>query len=63
MARLAPMYRDVFVLADVEQLPNAAVGELLGLSLAAVKSRLHRARLMLRDSLAPYIAGAEARGR
>jgi RNA polymerase sigma-70 factor (ECF subfamily) len=55
IARLAPMYRDVFVLADVEQLANAEVGQLLGLSLAAVKSRLHRARLMLRDALSPYM--------
>jgi RNA polymerase sigma-70 factor (ECF subfamily) len=59
MARLPPMYRDVFVLADVEELPNAEIGELLGLSLAAVKSRLHRARLMLRDSLAPYLGDAQ----
>ena len=54
IARLPEMYRDVFVLADVEELPNAEIGQLLGLSLAAVKSRLHRARLMVRDVLAPY---------
>jgi RNA polymerase sigma-70 factor (ECF subfamily) len=51
---LEPKYRDVFVLADVEGLPNADVGEMLHLSLPAVKSRLHRARLMLRDRLAPH---------
>jgi RNA polymerase sigma-70 factor (ECF subfamily) len=55
IARLPEMYRDVFVLADVEGLPNAEVGRLLGLGLAAVKSRLHRARLMVRDALAPYV--------
>jgi len=44
----------VFVLADVEQLPNAEIGELLGLSVPAVKSRLHRARLMMRDALSRY---------
>ncbi len=49
-------YRTVFVLADVEGLPNAAVGQRLGLGLTAVKSRLHRARLMLRDALAPHFA-------
>jgi RNA polymerase sigma-70 factor (ECF subfamily) len=54
IARLPEMYRDVFVLADVEQLPNAEIGDALGLSLAAVKSRLHRARLMMRDLLAPH---------
>jgi RNA polymerase sigma-70 factor (ECF subfamily) len=58
IARLPQMYRDVFVLADVEDLPNAEIGQLLGLSLAAVKSRLHRGRLMLRDSLAPYLGDA-----
>ena len=50
------MYRDVFVLADVEQLPNAEIGELLDLSVPAVKSRLHRARLMMRDALARHYA-------
>jgi RNA polymerase sigma-70 factor (ECF subfamily) len=52
--RLPEMYRDVYVLADVEGLPNAEIGEMLGLSVAAVKSRLHRARLMMRDALAPH---------
>jgi RNA polymerase sigma-70 factor (ECF subfamily) len=55
IARLPEMYRDVFVLADVEGLANAEIGELLGLTLPAVKSRLHRARLMLRDAIAPYV--------
>jgi len=54
--RLPEFYRDVFILADVEQLPNADIGRLLGLSLPAVKSRLHRARLLLRDELQPYFA-------
>jgi RNA polymerase sigma-70 factor (ECF subfamily) len=52
--RLPPIYRDVLVLADVEGLPNAEVGGLLGLSVPAVKSRLHRGRLVLRDALAPH---------
>ncbi len=54
--RLPELYRDVFVLADVEQLANAEVGRMLGLSLPAVKSRLHRARLLLREALQPYFA-------
>jgi RNA polymerase sigma-70 factor (ECF subfamily) len=54
IAQLPEIYRDVFVLADVEQLPNAEIGEILGLNLPAVKSRLHRARLMMRDLLAPH---------
>jgi RNA polymerase sigma-70 factor (ECF subfamily) len=54
IADLPPMYRDVFVLADVEGLPNQEVGDMLNLSLPAVKSRLHRARLMMRDKLAKH---------
>jgi len=52
--------RDVFVLADVEGLPNAEIGEILGLSVAAVKSRLHRARLVMRDALAPHFEEVSA---
>jgi RNA polymerase sigma-70 factor (ECF subfamily) len=50
-------YRDVYVLADVEGLPNAEIGEMLGLNVPAVKSRLHRARLRMRDTLAPHFEG------
>jgi RNA polymerase sigma-70 factor (ECF subfamily) len=56
IARLPGMYRDVFVLAGVEELPNAEIGQLLGLTLAAVKSRLHRARLALREALGRHLA-------
>jgi RNA polymerase sigma-70 factor (ECF subfamily) len=54
IARMPETYRDVYVLADVEGLPNAEIGEMLGLSLPAVKSRLHRARLLMRNALAPH---------
>jgi RNA polymerase sigma-70 factor (ECF subfamily) len=54
IAGLPVKYRDPLVLADVGHRSNAEVGELLGLSLAAVKSRLHRARLLLRDELRGY---------
>ena len=54
IAKLPPLYRNVFLLADVEELPNADIAERLGLSLAAVKSRLHRARHLMRDALAPH---------
>ncbi len=54
---LPEKYRDPFVLSDIEGLPNAEIGNLLGLSVAAVKSRLHRARLLLREALAdPFAA-------
>jgi len=52
--RLPRLYRETYVLADVDGLSNAEVGGALSLSLPAVKSRLHRARLMMRDTLAPY---------
>lgn len=54
IAGLPESYRDVYVLADVEELPSADIGEMLGLSVGAVKSRLHRARLLMRKALAPY---------
>ncbi len=54
IAGLPESYRDVYVLADVEELPNDEIAEMLGLSLGAVKSRLHRARLLMRKALAPY---------
>lgn len=54
IASLPEMYRDVFVLADVEHLPNAEIADLLDLSVPAVKSRLHRARLMMRDALSRH---------
>ena len=44
-------YRIVFLLRDVEGLSSEDMAELLGISVAAVKSRLHRARLALRQAL------------
>jgi RNA polymerase sigma-70 factor (ECF subfamily) len=58
--KLPEPFRDVYVLADVEGLPNTDIAEMLDLSLPAVKSRLHRARLRMRDLLAPHYADAEA---
>jgi len=58
--QLPEIYRDVFVLADVEELSNADIAEMLGLSVAAVKSRLHRARLLMRNALAPHFEEKEA---
>lgn len=54
IADLPEMYREVFVLADVEGFANAEVGEQLAMTLPAVKSRLHRARAMLREALTPH---------
>jgi len=52
--RLPEELRTVFVLRDIQELSNAQVAEILGLSVAAVKSRLHRARIQLRDRLERY---------
>lgn len=51
ITRLPKQYRSVFVLRDVNGLSNQEVGQILRLSVPAVKSRLHRARLMLRKKL------------
>ena len=51
---LPPAYKSVFVLRDLEGLSNAETGKVLGESVAAVKSRLHRARLFLRERLSHY---------
>ena len=53
---LPPEFRQVFILRDVEELSNAEVAEILDLSVAAVKSRLHRARLKVRNRLASFFS-------
>lgn len=60
VARLPENYRDVFVLVDVEGVANGEAARLLGLSVGTVKSRLHRARLLMRAALAPYFEGVAA---
>lgn len=54
--RLPEELRTVFVLRDVEGLSNSEVANILDLTVAAVKSRLHRARIALRDRLNRYFA-------
>jgi len=49
--RLPEHYRALLVLRDVEELSNEEVAEVLGESVASVKSRLHRARMALREVL------------
>jgi RNA polymerase sigma-70 factor (ECF subfamily) len=56
--QLAPHYRAVLVLRDVEELSNEQVAEVLGESVGSVKSRLHRARMALREQLTQHFAGA-----
>lgn len=51
---LAPAYQSVFLLRDVDDLSTEETAEALGLSVPAVKSRLLRARLQLREKLTRY---------
>ncbi len=48
---LKPAYRTVFILRDIEEMSIEETAEALGLSISAVKSRLLRARLQLREKL------------
>jgi len=50
-------YRAVLVLRDVEDLSNEEVASIVGDSLASVKSRLHRARMALREQLTRHFGG------
>jgi RNA polymerase sigma-70 factor, ECF subfamily len=56
--RLPPTYRTAFMLREVEQLSTAETAATLGITEEAVKVRLHRARLSLRDALAGTVGQA-----
>jgi RNA polymerase sigma-70 factor (ECF subfamily) len=56
LATLGAKYREIFILRDVNHLSIEEVSEMLGISRASVKTRLLRARLMLRDLLAPKMS-------
>jgi RNA polymerase sigma-70 factor (ECF subfamily) len=56
ISELPEALRIVFILRDLEGLSTAETGEVLGLSDGAVKTRLHRARLWLRERLSAYFA-------
>ena len=56
LASLKSKYREVFILRDIHHLSIEEVAATLEISRASVKTRLLRARLMLRDLLAPRIA-------
>ncbi len=59
LARLPDLYREAFVLRDLEELETAEVAEILGMEPAAVRQRVHRARLLLRGYLGA-LAGGES---
>lgn len=55
VTELPLIYREVFLLRDVEELSISESAESLGISAASVKVRLHRARIMLQMRLAPQL--------
>ena len=57
--QLPDLYREAFVLRDLEEIPTAEVAQALGLDPATVRQRVHRARLMLRGFLSGLV-GAKA---
>jgi RNA polymerase sigma-70 factor (ECF subfamily) len=63
IASLRPKYREVFVMRDIQNLNVAETAAALQISEASVKTRLLRARLQMRDALAPGFDGAWSIGR
>jgi RNA polymerase sigma-70 factor (ECF subfamily) len=62
LARLPDLYRDAFVLRDLEEMSTADVARALGVEPATVRQRVHRARLMLRGYLSD-LAGVQPSSR
>ncbi len=60
IAQLPPDLRIVFIWRDLEGLSTAETADVVGISEANVKVRLHRARMQLRESLSAYFAGKPA---
>jgi len=55
IAALPDIYRTVFLLRDVDDLSTNEAAQVLNISVASLKVRLHRARMMLQKSLAPTL--------
>jgi RNA polymerase sigma-70 factor (ECF subfamily) len=55
LGRLPDIYRDAFVLRDLEEMATSEVAQVLGIEAAAVRQRVHRARLMLRGYLSDLV--------
>jgi RNA polymerase sigma-70 factor (ECF subfamily) len=60
LAELPDIYREVFVLRDMQHLDVAETAQVLEIGESAVKTWLHRARLMMRESLTPMFAKPKA---
>jgi RNA polymerase sigma-70 factor, ECF subfamily len=63
VADLPEIYREIFLLRDVEELSVNESAEALGISVASVKVRLHRARMMLQNKLAPQLKQVNSKRR
>ena len=63
LASLPLKYREVFILRDIQNLSIEETAEILGISEGNVKTRLLRARLQMRDALAPGIDGSWSSGK
>ena len=59
ISALEPKYREVLLLRDMEGLPAKEVASVLGISVEAVKNRLHRGRLGVRQAMAPFLGMEE----
>jgi RNA polymerase sigma-70 factor (ECF subfamily) len=59
---LSGIYREVLILRELQHLSIKETSTILGIPEPSVKTRLHRARLLLRDSLAPGIDGSWLKG-
>jgi RNA polymerase sigma-70 factor (ECF subfamily) len=57
IARLPDKYRKPFALHKLDGMPYAEIAETLNISVAAVESRIHRAKLKLQKDLAKAIEG------
>jgi RNA polymerase sigma-70 factor (ECF subfamily) len=60
---LSPIYREVLVLRDIEELSTDETAGMLAISISSVKVRLHRARIMLQKELAPKLKLASPKKR
>jgi len=60
---LPPIYREIFVLRDIEELSIAETADVLQITVASVKVRLHRARVALQKTLAPQLKQINSKGR
>jgi RNA polymerase sigma-70 factor (ECF subfamily) len=63
LTELPLAYREVFVLRELEERNVQETADTLGITIASVKMRLHRARMMLQKQLAPQLASAASEPR